>query len=123
MRELIGEVEEEEPEGEAVAGLSGEATTHSSGSTPPFFILDFCTEIYLKLLFFFNLSFPSLPFSFLTDDSAEEGAPRLLTKEERDIDTLWSWVQVGGFPAQPKEEAWGLLVEVSLLYLLFLWYK
>ena len=74
----------------------------------------FCTEIYLKLLFFFNLSFPSLPFSFFTDNSSEEGAPRLLTKEERDIDTLQSWVHVGGFPAWPEEEAWGLLVEVSL---------
>ena len=35
--ELVGEVEEDEPEGEAVVGPSGEATTHSSGSTPPFF--------------------------------------------------------------------------------------
>ena len=35
--ELIGEVEEDEPEGEAVMGPSGEATTHSSGSTTPFF--------------------------------------------------------------------------------------
>ena len=33
-------------------------------------------------------------------------------KEERDIDTLQSWVQVGGFPAQPEEEAWGLLIEL-----------
>ena len=37
LRELIGEVEEEGPEGEAVVGPSGEAATHSSGSTPPFF--------------------------------------------------------------------------------------
>ena len=30
----MGEVEEEEPESEAVAGPSGEATIHSSGITP-----------------------------------------------------------------------------------------
>ena len=101
MHELIGEVEEDELEGEAVVGPSREATTHSSGSAAPFFC-KFFTEIYLKLLIFFNLSFPSLLLFFLTDNSAEEGTPRLLTKEERDIDTLWSRVQVGGFPAQPK---------------------
>ena len=37
--ELIGEVEEDEPEGEAVVGPSGEATTHSSGSTPLFYFV------------------------------------------------------------------------------------
>ena len=101
---------------------SGEATTHSSGSMP-LFHSEFCTEIYLKILFFFHLPFPSLPLSFLTDESAEEGAPRLLTKEEKDIDTLQHWVQVGGFPAQLEEEAWELLVEVCLLYPLFLLFK
>ena len=98
MWELIGEVEEDKLEGEAVVGPSGEATTHSSSSTPPFFQF-LHRNIYLKLLFFLNLSFSSLLFSFLTDDSAEEEAPKLSTKEERDIDTLQSWVQVGGFPA------------------------
>ena len=102
LQELVGEVEEDEPVGEAGVGPSREATTHSSGSTPLFFFiffLDFAQKYYLKLLFFFNLSFSSLPFSLLTDDSAEEGASRLLIKDKRDIDTLWSWVQVGGFPA------------------------
>ena len=121
--ELVGEVEEAELEGEAVVwGPSGEATTHSSGSTPPFFkfCLNFAPKYYLKLLLFFNLSFPFLLFSLLSNDSAEEEAPRLQTKEERDIDTLQNWVQVGGFPAQAKEEAWGLLTEVNLFYLPFL---
>ena len=31
----MGDVQEEEPEDEAVAGPSGEAALHSSGSTPP----------------------------------------------------------------------------------------
>ena len=34
LREIVGKVEEEEPEGEAVAGPSGEATVHSSGIAP-----------------------------------------------------------------------------------------
>ena len=63
------------------------------------FFLNFVQKYYLKLLFFFNLHFPFLPFSFLIDDSAEEEAAKLQTKQERDIDTLQSWVQVGGFPA------------------------
>ena len=33
-REIVGKVEEEEPEGEAVAEPSGEATIYSSGITP-----------------------------------------------------------------------------------------
>ena len=116
LRELVGEVEEEEPEGEAVVQPSGEPQ-HIVQVVHPFFHSEFCTEIYFKkILFFFNLSFPSLPLSYLTDKSSEEGASRLLTKEEEDIDTLQSWVQVGGFPAQPKEEAWGLLVEVGSLH-------
>ena len=82
--------------------------------------MNFTQKYYLKLLIFFNLSFPFLLFSFLIDDSAEEEIPKWQTKEGRDIDTLWSWVQVGGFPAQPEEEAWGLLIEVNLFYLPFL---
>ena len=63
---MVGEVEEAELEGETVVGPSGEATTHSSGSTPPLFFLNFVLNVapkyYLKLLLFFNLSFPSLLF-------------------------------------------------------------
>ena len=64
--ELVGEVKEAEPEGEAVVGPSGEATTHSSGSTPLHFFfnffLNFALKYYLKPLLFFNLSFPFLLF-------------------------------------------------------------
>ena len=46
LQEMVGEVEEAEPEWEAVVGPSGEATTHSSGNTPPFLILvEPCTKI------------------------------------------------------------------------------
>ena len=55
--ELIREVEEDESEGEAVVGPSWEATTHSSGSIPPF--LKFCTELLFKTFDFLQ---PILPF-------------------------------------------------------------
>ena len=41
LQEPIGEVEEGEPEGEAVVRPSGESTTHSLGSTPLFFLFFF----------------------------------------------------------------------------------
>ena len=34
------------------------------------------------------------------------------TKEEGDLETLWSWMKVGGLLARPEEEARGLLLEV-----------
>ena len=40
------------------------------------------------------------------------------TKEEGDLETLQSWMEVGGLPARPEEEAWGLLLEVSFSSLL-----
>ena len=60
----------------------------------------------------------------MTDESTEEEAPQPLAKEEGDISSLQSWIQVGGFPAWPEEEAQGLLVEEGLpypLFLLFMW--
>ena len=101
--ELVGEVEEDEPEGEAVVGPSGEATTHSSGITLPLFLIliQLCIKILFQnfLFFFLQPILPVLTLFFLSDNSAEEGVLKLQAKEERDIDTLWSWVQMGGFPA------------------------
>ena len=55
LREIVGEVEEEEPEGEAVAAPSGEATVHSSGNTPPvppiLIVINLCVHIFF---FFFS---------------------------------------------------------------------
>ena len=48
----MGEVEEEEPEGEIVAGPSGEATIHDSGimsSLFLFFVINSCLCIYLYM--------------------------------------------------------------------------
>ena len=44
----FGEVEEAEPEGETVVGPSGQATTHSSGSTPSLFFSEFCLNFAPK---------------------------------------------------------------------------
>ena len=64
LRELIGEVEEEELEGEAVVGPSREATTYHSGSTTPF-LSKFCTEIYVRK-FCFSSAYPSHPYPSLS---------------------------------------------------------
>ena len=38
---------------------------------------------------------------------------RPLMKEEEEVEVMHSWVEAGGFPACPKEEAKELLAEVS----------
>ena len=64
LQELVGEVEEDEPEGEAVVGPSGEATTHSSGSTPLMFLFfELCIEILFKTFVVFFSTYPSHPYS------------------------------------------------------------
>ena len=66
-----------------------------------------------------NKQFPLLPYgsahsycsttSFL-DESEEEGVVQLLSKEEEEVEVMCKagWM-TGGFPAQPEEEAKGLL--------------
>ena len=66
----------------------------------------------------FSPSFPVLISTFSTifaflDESEEEGAVEPLSKEEEEVEVMRSWVEVGGFPAQPEEEAKGLLSEAS----------
>ena len=108
----MDEVEEEEPEGETVVGPRGEATIHSSGITPSLFsfLLLLIYAYTYAYLFFLNTSLlhiSLLSFSpfFLADESTDEEIYRPKTKEEEDVDTLHSWVQVGGLPAQLEEEA------------------
>ena len=70
LREIVGEVEEEEPKGETVVGPNGEATICDSGITPsPFSLLLLIyayTYINIMIIFFsFFLAHPSpqsLPF-------------------------------------------------------------
>ena len=113
----MGDVEEEELEGEAVAGHSGEATAHSSGNTPLVLLISLVTNLYMYI--FFNiLPLILTSFFFLADESTDEEVSRPKTKEEDDIDMLHSWIQVGGLPAQLEEEALGLLLEVGSLFFL-----
>ena len=42
-----------------------------------------------------------------------------MTKEEEDVDVLLSWMEVGGHPACPAEEAKGLLAEVNAFLCFF----
>ena len=74
----MGKVQEEEPEGEDVAGSSGETTLHSSGSTPPlmFFFQNFVPKcIKKKPILFFQFILPIFYLSLLlTDEFTEEEA-------------------------------------------------
>ena len=85
-----------------------------------------CTHIHIfsQHILATHSTLEFLPF-FLADESTNEEISRPKTKEEKDVDTLYSWVQVGGVPAHPEEEAQGLLLEVSLflssLFLVSMW--
>ena len=54
----------------------------------------------------------SHPFLFFLDESVEATK---MTKEEQEIDIMRSWVEAGGFPARPEEEAKTVMMEVSPL--------
>ena len=51
LREIVGDVEEEELEGEAVAGPRGEATAHTSVSTPPIPLIFLVIHLYVYIFF------------------------------------------------------------------------
>ena len=53
-----------------------------------------------------------LPISF-SDESEEEEVEHPLTREEEDIEVMQSWMEVGGMPAHPEEEAKGLFGKAS----------
>ena len=54
---------------------------------------------------------------FWIDESEEEVVLRLETKEEWELGIIHSWMEVGGFPALPEDEAQGLLQEVGSFFL------
>ena len=108
----LKEEKEEEPEGEVL----GESDTGSLLFPPFFFFCTLTLQIHLCTCLHF-LSSQLAP----SDDSEEgdEEARRPMTKEEEDIDILRSWMEVGGHPAHPEEEAQGLLAEASKFPCLF----
>ena len=55
LREIVGKIEEEEPEGEAVAGPSGEATIPSSGITPSLLSFSLLSIYAYTYIFFFSI--------------------------------------------------------------------
>ena len=55
--------------------------------------------------------FPLLSLPYKSEQEVEKG--RQLTQEEKDIDVIRSWVEVGGHPARQEGEAKELLSEVS----------
>ena len=67
LRELVGEAEEEQLEGEMVAGPSGEATTRDSGIMSSLLIHLFfiyscsCTHLYMHLVYIDMFSSPQIP--------------------------------------------------------------
>ena len=85
LRELMGDVQKEEPEGEAVAGPSREAALHSSGSTLLVIFFQNFVPKYIKNLFPFFSIYPShlLPFSFLDRWIYWGGGSMTLDKGER----------------------------------------
>ena len=128
LREIVGKVEEDEPEGEAVAGPSGEATIQSSGITPSllsFLLLLIYMYTYAYIFFqhilvaHFTPEF--LPCLFLADESTDEETHRPKSKGEEDVDTLYSWVQVGG-SCSNRGGGVGASVGSKSYLLLFLWF-
>ena len=43
------------------------------------------------------------------------------TKEEGDVETLCSWMELGGLPTRLEGEAQELLIKINLIYLPFLY--
>ena len=120
LSELLGKVEEEEPKGEVLS-------ERSSGSTS--FLKDELTTLCLppcegticsfSFLLHALIYLQSFILSFL-DESTEGEMAGPLTKEEEEVETMRSWIKVGGFPAQPEGEAKAVLMEVgppSCIYL------
>ena len=97
-------------------------------SSLSFFVINSCLHIHLYI----HLHIPShtylcisllctshswaSPFFSWTDESPDVEALGPKTKEDGDLETLRSWMEVGGFPARPEEEAWGASTRSELLF-------
>ena len=71
------------------------------------FFYYFIEQIHISISLYCFLQLSSL------DESEEEERTRPATKEEKDVNVLQSWMEVGDLPACPEEEAKGLLAEVN----------
>ena len=113
LSELLGKVEEEEPKGEVLSeGSSGSTSFLKDGLTtlclPPYGGTICSFSFLLHVLLYLQSFIPSL-----LDESTEGDMPGLLTKQEEEVETMRSWIEVGGFPAWPEGEAKAVLMEVG----------
>ena len=104
LRELVGEVQEEEPEGEIVAGPRGDTTIHDSGimhslslllliHAYTYIYICIYIDIYIYIQMFYSLHIPLLSFSLLFLEQMyplmrRQGGPR--PKEEGEVGSLCS---------------------------------
>ena len=111
LDEIIGTIREkgEEPEGKVL----GESSTGSL-LFPPLFI-----TLWNK--FMFVLVYTALLYNFPLQMNPKKKMKRqnLWSKRRKDVDVLHSWMEVGGHPAHPEEEAKGLLAEVNAFLCFF----
>ena len=88
---ILGEVKgEEEPEGEAL-GEESTGNKYNLYFTQGQFSKQFSLLPYTSACFYCSTT-------SLLDESEEEGAVQLLTKEEEEKEVMKSWVEAGGFP-------------------------
>ena len=94
-------MEEEELEGEAVAGPSGEVTAYSSGNTPPFLSFPLLT-IYMYT-FFSTYHYSSLTLVFfLADESADEEDSRPRQRRRKTLTCFTVGCKWGAFLSDKK---------------------
>ena len=74
-------------------------------SCPHFFL---CVRFSTLNALFSSLSYSPFFFFFFLDESVEAVA-----KKEEEVEVLRSWVEAGGFPTRPEEEAKSVMMEVS----------
>ena len=106
---MLGKVEEEEPEGEALSDRSSGSIVSFENESITYFSLLVRQQYFFS---FFHVPIHLQSFIlFLLDESTEEEMVLPHSKEE--VNVLRSWVEVGGFPAHPEVEAKELLTKVS----------
>ena len=117
LEKVVGRsMREEEPDGKDVAEEKGSGNhPHNKLASLPQLVL---TPISSSSLFSYLSEFSHiLVLILLTDESDEEMVVKPKTKEEEEVRIVHSWMEVGGFPVLPEEEAWGLLQGVGSLFL------
>ena len=108
--------EEEEPEGEVVAGPSREDIVYNSGNMLP---ISLTLIIIIILCTFFQPLHYKMDLHFIScaDDSESEEETQVGTKEEEELGILCSWMEMGSLLMLGEAEVQILLWEVGSLFL------